>query len=320
MSSADDLAAEAMLMRELGASVVDATDVGTYAVEYAVRNWAVFPLNGKVPAIAKRDGGRGLLDATTNIGQVIAWWSGRYRGANIGGRVPESMIAIDIDPYHGGEDHLAKLEADHGKLPPTYMHLSGRGDGGRHLFFRHPGGELTAKRLLRTGIDLRTHKNYTVLPPSIHPATGKPYTRVDAEVAVPPRWLIELLRPEKKVHMITPARSRSSLQRRLSGSFGGSIADSFTKSATWAEILMPHGWSCLDADTEADGARWVHPTATAKLSATVKHGCLFVYSTNTAFGVTEAGRPHGYTKFRAYAAVNYGGDMSAAARALGAVN
>jgi hypothetical protein len=79
---------------------------------------------------------------------------------------------------------------------------------------------------------------------------------------------------------------------------------------------MPHGWSCLDADPGSDGARWAHPTATAKWSATVKHGCLFVYSTNTPFDITEPGYPKGYTKFRAYAVLDHGGDLSAAARAL----
>jgi hypothetical protein len=305
-------------IRELNATVLDSTDIGTYAVELAVNNWAVFPLRGKSPAIPKTEGGRGLLDATTDIEQIAAWWGGRYAGCNIGGRVPENLFAIDIDPYHGGDKHLAALEAEHGKLPPTYMHLSGRMDGGRHLFFAHPGGELTAKRLLRTGIDLRTHSHYTVMPPSRHPNTGRPYTRVELPVAAAPRWVVELLRPEKKTHTITPGRRRSSLYGHLSPFFG-SPADRFTETATWSQILMPHGWTCLDGDGDTDGARWVHPTATAKWSATIKHGLLFVYSTNTPFQVTEAGDANGYTKFRAHAALNHNGDMSAAARALMAV-
>jgi Bifunctional DNA primase/polymerase, N-terminal len=312
----DDLIAEAIAIRELGASVISAGDIGAYAIEYAVNNWAIFPLRGKIPAIPKTIGGRGVLDATTDIATIAQWWGGRYRGCNIGGRVPDSMIVIDIDPYHGGEEHLAKLEAEHGKLPLTYMHLSGRGDGGRHLFFRHPGGDLTAKRLLRTGLDLRTNKNYTVLPPSVHPDTGQPYTRAEAPVAAPPRWLVELLRPEQNAHRITPTRPRSPLSGHLSGFFSGSIADNYCQSTAWPEILMPHGWSCIDPDPDADGAKWVHPTATAKWSATIKHGLLFVYSTNTPFQVTEAGNAKGYTKFRAHAVLNHGGDLSAAARAL----
>ena len=43
------------------------------------------------------------------------------------------------------------------------------------------------------------------------------------------------------------------------------------------------------------------PTHTSACSATIKNGCLFVYTPNTPFDVTEPGDPHGYTKFRAYA-------------------
>jgi hypothetical protein len=49
MNPADCLAAEAIAMRELGATVINATDIGTHAVEYAVNGWGVFPLRGKVP-------------------------------------------------------------------------------------------------------------------------------------------------------------------------------------------------------------------------------------------------------------------------------
>jgi Bifunctional DNA primase/polymerase, N-terminal len=316
--SAENLAAEALAIRELGATVIGATDIGTHAIEYAVNNWQVFPLRGKIPAIA---GGRGVLDATTFIEQISRWWSGKYAGCNIGGRVPESMIVIDIDPRHGGDRSIAFLEDKHGPLPETLTTISGRGDGGRHLFFRRPPGKLSAARL-GTGIDIKTSTGYVVLPPSIHPDSGEPYVRVDAPVADPPAWVIELLAPEKTektAYTITSTRSRSPLSGHLSGSFSGSIADTFSQTAMWSEILMPHGWSCLDGDPEADGAKWVHPTATAKWSATIRNGCLFVYSSNTAFRVTESGNPIGYTKFRAHAVLNHAGDLSAAARSLMAV-
>lgn len=314
--SAENLAAEALAIRELGASVISATDIGVYAIEYGVRNWHVFPLRGKIPAIP---GGRGVLDSTTNIDQIAQWWGGRYAGCNIGGRVPESMIVLDIDPRHDGDRSIASLEDSYGPLPETLTTISGRGDGGRHLFFRRPPGKLSSKRL-GPGIDLKTSTGYVVLAPSIHPDTRKPYVRVDAPVADPPAWLIELLGPEKTAHTITSVNPRSAPYGRLSGSFSGSIADNYCQATSWAEILMPHAWSCISPDPDADGARWVHPTATAKWSATIKHGLLFVYSTNTPFKVTESRDPNGYTKFRAHAVLNHGGDMSAAARALMAVS
>jgi hypothetical protein len=67
---------------------------------------------------------------------------------------------------------------------------------------------------------------------------------------------------------------------------------------------------------DADGARWRHPGATNPKSATIRHGLLFVYSQATPFQPTEPGQPHGYSKFRAYAVLEHGGDQRAAAQAL----
>jgi hypothetical protein len=303
LSHVDELLRIAYTIRELGAPLVDTTDRGVNAIEYALNNWAVFPLNGKVPAIA---GGRGVLDATTNITTIASWWGGRYAGCNIGGRVPESMFVIDIDPRHGGLESVAALEKDHGRLPETLTTISGRGDRGRHLFYRRPAGKLSDKHLGR-GIDIKTSAGYVVLAPSVHPDSGWRYKRIDRPVAAPPAWLVELLLPERHV-TVQPTQRRT---------FSGpSIADQFSNSTSWSEILTPHGWRCLDADPDGDGARWLHPTHTSSCSATVKHGSLFVYSTNTAFEVTESSNPRGYTRFRAYAVLNHAGDMSAAARSL----
>lgn len=299
----DLLAAEAFAMKELGASVLDATDIGSYAIEYGVNNWAVFPLRGKIPAIA---GGRGVLDATTDIDQITQWWGGRYTGCNIGARVPASMIVIDIDPRHGGDRSIAELEQQHGKLPETLTTISGRGDGGRHLFFRRPSGKLSSKRL-GSGIDLKTSAGYVVMPPSIHPDTGKPYTRIDRAVVAPPAWLVNLLRPEQSAPV--PRSPRRHLYTLHGGS---SIADEFCANTTWASILKDHGWSMVGTDD----TKWLHPKATSACSATIKNDCLFVYTPNTPFDVTEQGDVHGYTKFRAYAVLNHNGDLSAAAKAL----
>jgi hypothetical protein len=312
----------------------------TAALAYATHGWPVFPLNGKVPAIRRRHpatiayattscveslvtvsnplrecrggcghDGHGLYDATVDTEIVTGWWSNAYAEANIGGRVPPSMIVIDIDPRHGGDKTMAALEARYGALPANLTHYSGRGDGGKHLFFRRPPGDVSSRRL-GSGIDLKTASGYVVLPPSIHPDSGLPYTRVDAPVAAPPRWLIDLLRPE------FPTTRCSAGRKQGSRAPGTNPADTFCASTSWADILEPHGWQCLDYYPDDDGARWLHPDATSSCSATVRHGCLFVWSTNTPFEASEAGSAHGYTKFRAYAVLNHCGDMSAAAKNL----
>jgi Bifunctional DNA primase/polymerase, N-terminal len=300
-----------------GATFVELADDdhGGHALAYGLAGWDVFPLRGKAPWIRRahppghpckgecgRDG-HGVLDATSDLAKIGGWWD-RWPDANIGGRVPRGVAVLDSDPRKGGS--FQTLELGHGPLPATCACVSGRGDGGEHRYWQHPGGPITAKRL-PAGIDLKTHAGYCVLPPSIHPDSGQRYQWQDlgAAILAMPSWLVDLLRVKRRP--VTPPRPRQRLQP-----VGDSPADWFTAATTWPEILEPHGWTAIDPA----GTRWLHPNATSELSATVTNDCLFVYSTSTVFEQTEASSPHGYTRFRAWAVLNHGGDLSAAARAV----
>lgn len=283
-----------------GAQLLQSRHLGDYAIELAAHGWEVLPLNGKVPSFSRRDGGHGLHDATTDPRQVADWWRQRP-DANIGARVPPALLVLDIDPRHDGDLHLTQHEAKHGRLPETLTVFSGRGDGGRHLYFRRPPGKLTGASL-GPGIDLKVSTGYVVVPPSLHPESGQPYRWHIAEIAAPPVWLVRLLRKSASrpiarrsgvvPDLVPPSAARSN------GLDGVGVDD------TWADILTPHGWRCLDEDGDADDARWLHPAATSTCSATVRHGCLFVYSTNTPLEVTVPGEPRGYTRRRAYSVLN----------------
>jgi hypothetical protein len=327
------LRSEAMAIRELNAAVIDATDIGTHAVEAAERHWKVIALNGKVPAVPNPHAegtderrtckgecghqGHGVHDATDDVDTVARRWGEEHRGRNIGVAVPPPMFVLDVDPRHGGDATLAALVSEHGRLPETLQQFSGRGDGGTHWLYRRPAGKLTGARLGR-GLDLKASGGYVVWAPSIHPATGRPYTRIDRGVAEPPEWLADLIVVRER-RSPAVAQIRPPWRQSWQSAGGSSIADEFSANTSWVEILDPHGWTCRDADPNADGARWLHPTHTSQCSATVRNGCLFVYSSNTPFDVTEAGSPHGYTKFRAHAVLDHRGDMSAAARAVRAL-
>jgi len=325
-----DLAALANVLSGLPeASIVESDDMVSYAVELAVRGWRIFPLVGKVPAVpnphpkgsvqratCKGECGRsghGVLDATSDLEQIEMWWSGSYRGANIGARVPENVFVFDVDPRGGGTESLTALVTTYGVLAETMTVASGRGDGGTHRYYRAPDAQLTSKRL-GAGIDIKTSAGYCVVPPSIHPDSGQAYVwAVEAEIADPPGWLVDLVTVlPPPIQVATMKTSSTSVWSR----FSTSIADDYAEHTTWADVLEPHGWRCLDPDGDRDGARWLHPTATSSCSATVRHGCLFVYSPNTPFDQTETGDPHGLTRFRAHAVLDHNGDLSAAARAL----
>ncbi len=288
-------------------------EVGPSPLDYALAGWPVFPLNGKHPAIRSAHPlgdplrgrchgecgrlGHGVYDGTTDPERAAEMFAGRP-SANVGARVPDGLIVVDVDPRHDGHLALEALEAKHAPLPETLTARSGRGDGGTHRYYLAPGGTTTATRFGRTGIDLKFGgRGYTVLPPSLHPDTGRPYEWLNdlAPVALP-TWFVALLRPE-----------RPKVQRRAARptpAHGDSPADWFREAHTWTDVLQgyaPAPWQLVAGDGESDGSGWRHPAATSKVSATVLHGLLFVYSPNTLLPVTEPGNPHGLTKFRAWA-------------------
>lgn len=255
------------------------------ALALASAGWEVLPLSGKVPLTR-----HGVLDASSNLAVVARWWTS-WPSANIGARVPGGLIMFEVDPRKDGSTAaLAAYWDRHGPFPLTLSVLTGRGDGGRHWYFQKPTFGVTQKRLPE-GLEIKTHSGYVVLPPSVHPDTGGRYTWANTTPpAMLPHWLGDLLRKP------VPAWRSRSVRARL-----GSVRSTRMRAENlqWRDVLEPYGWVCVDVDGDADGARWRHPTATSTYSATVRHACLFVYSPNTPFDVTEPGTPRGYTKQKA---------------------
>lgn|GEM_PF-3302902 len=291
------------------------------AVAYAAAGWEIFPGNPRTKAPLVE---HGALDATADPATVTAWWT-RWPDALICHRLPTGVVLVDVDVRHGGDHTWRAIKHELG-IPSTRAHHSGRGDGGGHVWFtttlerpsvrgldewaRQRGhGHATPTGGWSAGIDLlhRNHR-YTILPPSPHPDTGLPYTwktGPDAPVAAMPAELETLLRP--------PAPVSSAPAGRPAGD-PDSIADWYTATHTVDELLERHGWSRV-GHANGDGQRWRHPQATNAHSATVRHGCLFVYTPTPGLPVTEPGDPHGLTPFRLYALLDHHGDQTAAARA-----
>lgn len=179
------------------------------AIVYSHRGWPVLPCHsparlpggcscgaadcgspGKHPRVAG-----GLKSATTDTGQIEAWW-GKWPGANIGVRTgaASGLVVVDIDPDHGGEDSLARLIAEEGALPLGREVITG--SGGRHLYFRHPGGLVRndAGRRLGPGLDIRGDGGYVVAPPSRHLSGGQyKVARRGSELPELPDWMLDRL-------------------------------------------------------------------------------------------------------------------------------
>jgi putative DNA primase/helicase len=184
---------------------------GATALDYARRGWAVFPLHAVLPgggcdcctapcgSTGKHPLTRhGLKDATKEEAAVRANWTNRPT-ANVGiatGAV-SSVVVLDVDPAHGGDESLAKLLAEHGALPETRVVATG--GGGRHYYFKHPGGRVpnSAGKLGR-GLDVRGDGGYVVAPPSNHVSGGTYRWLDEREPADAPAWLVaQIVAPEE---------------------------------------------------------------------------------------------------------------------------
>jgi len=170
------------------------TDAARAARDYLGLGWSVVPVRGrtKLPLIPWEPYQHQRADEAD-----LAAWIRRWPDANIGiatGAVSQ-IVVLDIDPAHGGEDSLARLEQANGALPPTVEAMTG--GGGRHFYFRAPLQPLRSRTGLAQGIDLRAEGGLAVVPPSIHP-NGRRYAWRDGRdpqtmtPAALPIWLERL--------------------------------------------------------------------------------------------------------------------------------
>ena len=163
---------------------------------------------------------KGHRSATSDPATITAWWTLRP-DALIGGRIPKDVVVLDIDPRHDGHDTWDTIVAGH-DLPVTRRHASGRNDGGFHIWFRNPNGHQLKDR---DGIDVLHHGHrYSILPPSLHPETGQPYTWVHdptTPMADLPEWLADALTPAPVAQAATKAPKIASSRVRKSVPVGG---------------------------------------------------------------------------------------------------
>lgn len=185
------------------------------ALSYRALNWAAIPaIKGtKHPAIRWQ----AFEERLPEEADIRKWFS-RWPDANIAvvtGKV-SGLLVLDIDPAHGGDESLARLEKRYGDLPCTVEAVTG--GGGRHLYFRHPGGEVRNRAGIAPGIDLRGDGGVIITPPSLHPS-GRRYAWVSGRgpdkipLADMPLWLATLIEGEGSPRLGHPASHWRALLR-----------------------------------------------------------------------------------------------------------
>lgn len=135
------------------------------AREFAAAAVPVFPClpGGKRP-IAEH----GLLDATTDPGQVEAWWK-QTPTANIGlpTGVVSGVVVVDVDVHGPVDGYEAFARADRAGLVDGWEFLVRSPSGGMHAYFPAiPEANQRSWQAARAGIDFRGDGGYIIAPPS----------------------------------------------------------------------------------------------------------------------------------------------------------
>jgi len=147
----------------------------------------------------------GFKEASVDEETVRDWWRrnpealvGIPTGAKTG------FFAVDVDVKEGkaGDVNLAKLEAEHGRLPPTVVVQTAT--GGFHYLFRHVEGMTNSTGGLPKHIDIRADGGFVIAAGSVFP-DGTFYEFLDPQtptdfigaISDAPEWLINTIRTPK---------------------------------------------------------------------------------------------------------------------------
>ncbi len=141
--------------------------------------------------------------ATTDAAEIEKWVSRNFKGSNVGIATGSAsgIFVLDVDAKSGGDDSLDSLTAKYGRLPDTLQATTG--GGGRHFYFRHPGGLIPNEVSILPGLDIRGDGGQVVASPSLH-MSGRTYewdgvTGFASPILPAPDWLLALiLGPESR--------------------------------------------------------------------------------------------------------------------------
>ncbi len=137
--------------------------------------------------------------ATTDPKTIFRWFKHKPQ-SNIGIATGHGIVAIDIDPDHGGGESFNELVRGRA-LPYTAVAYTGS-EGFHYLFLVPPDLRIGCPTNILPGIDVRGHNGQIVVAPSIHPDTGRRYEWIYSPgqgIADAPDWLLEfLLKPKTR--------------------------------------------------------------------------------------------------------------------------
>lgn len=241
--------------------------------------------------------------------------------------------ALDVDHPEWAALALAAVGIDLGALEasaryrirgrkgakPVYLLPEGVTLGRRPLAWPHPSERLENGRpRLVTLFELRSGTTQDVLPPSLHPETGRPYEwlprlpEAREELEPLPPALLELwlgweearARMKAACPWAEPEPERPAPLRRWEGDPQQSVIAAFNRAYRVGEILERHGYRRV-------GSRYVCPSSSTGLAGvTLLEGRAYSHH-----GSDVLGDGHAHDAFDVFRLLEHGGDWRAAVRA-----
>jgi hypothetical protein len=171
-------------------------------------------------------------------------WSRQYPDGNLCLPMPNGVVGIDIDAYHGGVKTYRDLARKLGRLPDTVWSSSREDGSGIYFYTVQRGTKLVGK--LDGGIEIiQRHHRYAVVWPSTHPE-GRQYTWHQLENAdslngvpyaddfpwLPDSWVEELLAANKRHDGIGFGGAVEDWLSALPGGRLASVTDAWLKDVT----------------------------------------------------------------------------------------
>ena len=236
-------------------------------------------------------------------------------------------VALDIDHLENTRLIFEGLNIDLDQIMDSAPRIVGRPDRGKVLFKAPPGDALTTRKIswpvdgdprkTEVVFELRAGSVQDVLPPSIHPDTGNPYTWAGANIAdglpelpdqVLTLWrewdrfrpqLMDLCPWKRRAEFTPPPKAR-----RNAGE-GQSVIAAYNEATPITEALSRAGYRQF-------GTRWLSPNSSSKIPGVVVFDDERAYSHHASDPFDPA---HTFDAFDLFCVYEHLGNTSAAVKA-----
>lgn len=197
------------------------------AVKLARAGWPVFP----VDATSKRPKTtHGHLDATTDIGRIVAWATAFDYGGAIATPTGNGLLVIDVDPRNGGS---VPAWAPVTRTVETQS-------GGLHLHYKLDEDIKSRASMFGPGVDSKSAGGYVLLPPSPGYTWKDTRPRTALTKAFLEGWIVAPTTPSGGAARLAPEKwYRGIIHDQVvawAAYFAGELDDDEVEAAVWAII------------------------------------------------------------------------------------